>query len=88
MGTESVVPKMAPPPTPIKLLYKFGVKAVYKTKDVKEVAQNVCPWLTIPQQGPCLFHCCLQLPGMTVTSEVCKRKKNAEQSAARIAIVK
>ncbi|MCL7034795.1 hypothetical protein MKW94_002729 [Papaver nudicaule] len=89
MGTESVVPKKAPTPTPKAVIHqKFGVNAVYKTEEVKEPVQNVCPGLAVPQQGPCLFRCCLQLPDMTVTSEVCKRKKDAEQSAAKIAMEK
>ncbi|RZC48344.1 hypothetical protein C5167_041297 [Papaver somniferum] len=89
MGTESVVPNKAPLPTPKAIIHqKFGTKAVYKTEEVKESAQNVCPGLAIPQQGPSLFRCTLELPDVAVTSDVCKRKKDAEQSAAQIAIEK
>ncbi|KAI3964043.1 hypothetical protein MKW92_014286 [Papaver armeniacum] len=89
MGTEPVVPKKAPLPTPKAIIHqKFGTKAVYKTEEVKESAQNVCPGLAIPQQGPSLFRCTLELPDVAVTSDVCKRKKDAEQSAAQIAIEK
>ncbi|KAI3910025.1 hypothetical protein MKW92_017392 [Papaver armeniacum] len=88
MVTESVVPKKAPLPTPKAIIHqKFGTKVVYKTEEVKETAKNVCPGLAIPQ-GPCLFRCCLELPGITVISEACKRKKDAEQSAAKKAIEK
>ncbi|KAI3870367.1 hypothetical protein MKX03_026852 [Papaver bracteatum] len=88
MGTESVVLKKAPLPTPKAIIQQtFGTKVVYKTEEVKESAKNVCPGLAIPQ-GPCLFRCCLELPGITVISEACKRKKDAEQSAAKTAIEK
>ncbi|KAK9085858.1 hypothetical protein Sjap_026269 [Stephania japonica] len=84
---ESVVKKpVATPKTIINL--KYGNKALYRTEEVKEPVQNGCPGLSIQQHVSCLFRCCLQLPEFTVTSEPFKRKKDAEQSAAKLALEK
>ncbi|KAF6139506.1 hypothetical protein GIB67_015463 [Kingdonia uniflora] len=68
--------------------HKYGNKAVYKTEVIQASTQNVCPGLAIPQQGPSLFRCCLELPELSVTSELFARKKDAEQAAAKMAIEK
>lgn len=68
---------------------KFGNKACYKVEEVKEEsAQNGCPGLAIPQKGPFLFRCRLELPEFTVVSDICRKKKDAEQSAAHLALKK
>lgn len=78
-----------PPPTPKAIIHqKFGKKACYTIDEVHEAAQNGCPGLSIEQQGPCLYRCSLQLPEISVTSELFKRKKDAEQAAAKLAIEK
>ncbi|CAL5427347.1 unnamed protein product [Camellia sinensis] len=56
--------------------------------EVQESTQNECPGLAIPQKGPCLYRCCLQLPEFSLVSETFKRKKDAEQSAAEMALLK
>ncbi|OVA08041.1 RNA-binding protein Lupus La [Macleaya cordata] len=91
MGTEettTVVPKRVTL-TPKAIIHqKYGNKACYKIEEVKESVQTGCPGLAIPQQGPCLFRCCLELPEISITSEPCTRKKDAEQSAAKMAMEK
>ncbi|KAJ6301357.1 hypothetical protein OIU77_015630 [Salix suchowensis] len=74
--------------TPKAIIHqKFGNKACYKVEEVKEdSAQNGCPGLAIPQKGPSLFRCRLELPEFTVVSDICKKKKDAEQSAADLAL--
>ncbi|XP_042421447.1 small RNA 2'-O-methyltransferase-like isoform X2 [Zingiber officinale] len=67
---------------------KFGSSANYRIEEVKEDVENGCPGLTIPQQAKILYRCHLDLPGLSVTSEPFSRKKDAEQSAARIAVEK
>ncbi|CAL5372814.1 unnamed protein product [Camellia sinensis] len=57
-------------------------------EEVQESTQNECPGLAIPQKGPCLYRCCLQLPEFSLVSETFKRKKDAEQSAAEMALLK
>lgn len=75
------------PFTPKAIIHqKFGTKACYKVEEVQEVVQNGCPGLVIPQRGPCLYRCSLQLPEFSVVSEAFRRKKDAEQSAAEKAI--
>ncbi|XP_016443271.2 small RNA 2'-O-methyltransferase-like isoform X1 [Nicotiana tabacum] len=77
------------PFTPKAIIHqRFAAKACYKVEEVQEVAQNGCPGLVIPQKGPCLYRCTLQLPDFSVVSETFKRKKDAEQSAAEKAIQK
>ncbi|KAI7978845.1 Small RNA 2'-O-methyltransferase, partial [Camellia lanceoleosa] len=56
--------------------------------EASESIQNESPGLAIPQKGPCLYRCCLQLPEFSVVSETFKRKKDAEQSAAEMALLK
>ena len=75
--------------TPKAIIFQtFGNKAIYQVEEVKKPSQNGCPGLAIPQKGPCLYRCCLQLPEFSVISETCGRKKDAEQDAAAKAIEK
>ena len=75
--------------TPKAIIYqRFGEQACYKVEEVQESTQNECPVLAIPQKGPCLYRCCLQLPEFSVVSETFKKKKEAEQSAAEMALEK
>lgn len=75
--------------TPKAIIHqKFGANAVYKVEEVQKSDENGCPGLNLLQKGPCLFRCSLQLPEVTVVSELCKKKKDAEQSAAQKAIEK
>lgn len=75
--------------TPKAIIHQnFGNKACYVVEEVKEVHQTECPGLNIPQTGPCLYRCTLQLPELSVISGTFKKKKDAEQSAAEIAIEK
>ncbi|KAL3833726.1 hypothetical protein ACJIZ3_008462 [Penstemon smallii] len=66
----------------------FGDKACYKVEEVQDSTQNECPGLAVQQKGPCLYQCTLQLPEMVVVSDPCRKKKDAEQSAAEKAIEK
>uniref|UniRef100_A0A2P2PIZ8 Small RNA 2'-O-methyltransferase n=1 Tax=Rhizophora mucronata TaxID=61149 RepID=A0A2P2PIZ8_RHIMU len=69
--------------TPKAIIYqKFGTKACYEVEEVQEPTQNGCPGLAIPQKGPSLYRCKLELPEFVVVSETFKKKKDAEQSAA------
>ncbi|KAF8408765.1 hypothetical protein HHK36_004834 [Tetracentron sinense] len=75
--------------TPKAIIHqKFGSNACYTIEEVQESVHNECPGLAIPQQGPCLFRCSLQLPEFSVTSGTFKKKKDAEQSAAKLALEK
>ncbi|KAK1560775.1 hypothetical protein Q3G72_030791 [Acer saccharum] len=75
--------------TPKSIIFqKFGKEALYTVEEVQDVAQNECPGLAIPQKGPCLYRCSLQLPDFTVSSGIFKKKKDAEQSAAEKALEK
>lgn len=77
------------PFTPKAVIYqRFGTKACYKVEEVQEVVKDGCPGLVIPQKGPCLYRCSLELPEFSVVSEAFRRKKDAEQSAAEKAIQK
>nr|XP_043618664.1 small RNA 2'-O-methyltransferase [Erigeron canadensis] len=67
---------------------RFGDKARYNVEEIQEFASNGCPGLAIPQKGPCLYRCCLELPEFSVVSDICKRKKEAMQSAAEKALEK
>ncbi|KAA0063772.1 retrotransposon protein [Cucumis melo var. makuwa] len=67
---------------------KFGSKACYTIEEVHEPPQNGCPGLAIAQKGACLFRCNLELPDVSVVSGTFKRKRDAEQSAAELAIEK
>ncbi|KAK9093256.1 hypothetical protein Syun_028167 [Stephania yunnanensis] len=84
---ESVEKKPVATPKTI-INQKYGDMALYQTEEVKEPVQNGCPGLSIQQHVPCLFRCRLQLPEFSVTSEPFKRKKDAEQSAAKLALEK
>ncbi|XP_052181604.1 small RNA 2'-O-methyltransferase isoform X2 [Diospyros lotus] len=87
-GPPAVVQKKMPL-TPKAIIYqRFGSEACYKVEEVHESTQNECPGLSIPQKGPCLYRCCLELPDFSVISEAFKRKKDAEQSAAEMALEK
>ncbi|XP_014490043.1 small RNA 2'-O-methyltransferase [Vigna radiata var. radiata] len=84
-----VVSHKKPTLTPKAIIHQnFGNKASYVVEEVKEVRQIECPGLSIPQMGPCLYRCTLQLPELSVISGTFKKKKDAEQSAAEIAIKK
>ncbi|TQD68954.1 hypothetical protein C1H46_045513 [Malus baccata] len=75
--------------TPKAIIHKkFGSTACYKVEEVHEPPQNGCPQLAIMQKGPCLYRCTLQLPEVTVISGTFKKKKDAEQSAAELALEK
>lgn len=65
---------------------RFGDKARYIVEEVQDSSSNGCPGLVIPQKGPCLYRCNLQLPEFSVVSDVFKRKKDAMQSAAEKAL--
>ncbi|KAL0727414.1 hypothetical protein Bca4012_023507 [Brassica carinata] len=75
--------------TPKAIIHqKFGANAIYTTEEVFDSSQSACPGLAIPQKGPSLFRCHLQLPDFSVVSNVFKKKKDAEQSAAELALDK
>ena len=75
--------------TPKAIIYqRFGNTALYKIEEVQETAQNECPGLAIVQKGPCLYRCSLELPDISVVSGIFKKKKEAEQSAAELALEK
>ncbi|KAH7568467.1 hypothetical protein ACOSP7_011433 [Xanthoceras sorbifolium] len=86
-GRSSAIAVKKPSPTPKAIIFqKFGKEALYIVDEVRDVAPNGCPGLAIPQKGPCLYRCSLQLPDCTVVSGTFKKKKDAEQSAAEKAI--
>ncbi|KAG2291530.1 hypothetical protein Bca52824_038199 [Brassica carinata] len=76
--------------TPKEIIHhKFGAKASYRTEEVHvSSSQDTCPGLTIPQKVPCLYRCHFQLPDFSVVSNVFKKKNDAEQSAAELALEK
>ncbi|KAJ7969132.1 Small RNA 2-O-methyltransferase [Quillaja saponaria] len=91
MGTEEVeaVGARKTTLTPKAIIHqKFGDKASYKIEEVHESTPTGCPGLTIPQKGPCLYRCSLQLPEISVVSGTFKKKKDAEQCAAEMALEK
>jgi len=76
-------------PTPKAIIHqKFGAKASYTVEEVHDSSQSGCLGLAIPQKGPCLYRCHLQLPEFSVVSNVFKKKKDSEQSAAELALDK
>ncbi|GMH01422.1 hypothetical protein Nepgr_003261 [Nepenthes gracilis] len=88
-GKSSVSQVKKPTLTPKAIIYqKFGSKATYRIEEVPESSQNGCPGLAIPQKGPCHFRCYLQLPEISVVSSTFTRKRDAEQSAAEMALQK
>ncbi|XP_008812123.2 small RNA 2'-O-methyltransferase [Phoenix dactylifera] len=89
MGTQEspAVAVNRPTLTPKALIYqKYGNKACYRIEE--ELQSADCPGLVIPQQTKILYRCYLDLPELSVTSDTFPRKKEAEQSAAKIAIEK
>ncbi|ONK61411.1 uncharacterized protein A4U43_C08F29630 [Asparagus officinalis] len=75
--------------TPKALIHqKYGPKARYTIEEVKQSVDNGCPGLIIPQQSRSLYRCCLSLPELSVTSDTFTKKKDAEQSAAKMAVEK
>lgn len=91
MDSQFKPPVVAKRPTltPKALLnQRFGKNVIYKIEELQNSSENICPGLAIPLKGPCLYRCHLQLPDFSLTSESFSRKKDAEQSAARIAIEK
>uniref|UniRef100_A0A5B6YQG9 Small RNA 2'-O-methyltransferase n=2 Tax=Davidia involucrata TaxID=16924 RepID=A0A5B6YQG9_DAVIN len=75
--------------TPKAIIYqKFDSKACYVVEEVRESTENGCPGLAIPQKGSYLYRCCLQLPEFSVESGTFRKKKDAEQSAAEMALEK
>lgn len=92
--TEAGKPQASPTKmsslTPKAIIHqKYGDKASYKVEEVQVTPENGCPGLAIPQKAPpCFYHCTLHLPEITIVSDICKRKKEAEQSAAEKAIEK
>ncbi|KAF8028801.1 hypothetical protein BT93_E1455 [Corymbia citriodora subsp. variegata] len=75
--------------TPKAVIYqKYGSRASYEVEEVHESVQNGCPGLYIPQKGPCLYQCRLNLPELSILSGTFKKKKDAEQAAAEMAIQK
>ncbi|CAK9156691.1 unnamed protein product [Ilex paraguariensis] len=75
--------------TPKAIIYQmFADKACYKVDEVQQSTENGCPGFAIPQKGPCLYCCSLQLPEFSVMSAPCRKKKEAEQSAAEEALEK
>ncbi|KAF3450281.1 hypothetical protein FNV43_RR06361 [Rhamnella rubrinervis] len=88
-GGSPAVAMQKPTVTPKAIIYKiFGSKACYKVEEVQEATDIGCPGLSISQKGPCLYRCSLQLPEISVVSGIFKRKKDAEQSAAELALKK
>ncbi|KAL7102584.1 hypothetical protein ACP275_08G128900 [Erythranthe tilingii] len=89
-GKTLANPTKKPSLTPKAIIHqKFGDKACYKVEEVQDDSnQNGCPGLAILQKGPSLYRCTLELPETTVVSDTCRRKKDAEQSAAEKAIEK
>ncbi|KAI4370929.1 hypothetical protein MLD38_019220 [Melastoma candidum] len=89
MGGTGVPLVKKPNVTPKAVIHeKFGGKASYTIEEVHEAAPNGCPGLAIPQKGPCLYRCHLQLPDFSVISETFRKKKDAEQCAAQMAVQK
>ncbi|KZV39536.1 small RNA 2'-O-methyltransferase-like [Dorcoceras hygrometricum] len=77
------------PMTPKAIIHqRFGDKANYEVEEVQDLTQKGCPGLAVRQKGPCLYRCTLLLPEIVVVSDTFKKKKDAEQSAAEIAIEK
>ncbi|XP_022896891.1 small RNA 2'-O-methyltransferase-like isoform X1 [Olea europaea var. sylvestris] len=88
-GMVPTVPAKKSLLTPKAIIHqKFGDKACYKVEEVQEETKTGCLGLAIPQKGPCLYRCTLQLPELVVISDTFKKKKDAEQSAAEKALEK
>lgn len=67
---------------------KYGSKACYKVEEVQDSTGDGCPGLAINKKIPCLYKCNLQLPEISVVSRTFRKKKDAEQSAAELALEK
>ncbi|CAM9000829.1 unnamed protein product [Rhodiola kirilowii] len=88
-GDRSAVLLKKATPTPKAIIHqRFGASARYVVEEVREPLQTDCPRLAIPLKGPCSYCCTLQLPELSVKSGLFKKKRDAEQSAAEIALVK
>lgn len=88
-GGSPAVAVQKPTLTPKAIIYKrFGNSACYKVEEMQESTETGCPGLSISQKGPCLYRCSLQLPEISVVSGAFKKKKEAEQSAAELALEK
>lgn len=75
--------------TPKALIHqKYGTKAVYTIEEVQQSVDCGCPGLVIQKQSRSLYRCRLALPELSVTSDIFARKKDAEQSAANLAVEK
>ncbi|KNA23782.1 hypothetical protein SOVF_021960 isoform B [Spinacia oleracea] len=76
--------------TPKAIIYqKYANKASYKIEEILgQSSQNGCPGLAVSQKGPSLFRCHLELPDFSIVSQPCKKKKEAEQLAALMALQK
>ncbi|PIN12640.1 putative protein HEN1/CORYMBOSA2 [Handroanthus impetiginosus] len=89
MGKSPANPAKKTSLTPKAIIHqRFGDKACYDVEEVQDSTQNGCPGLAISQKGPCRYRCTLHLLETTVVSDIFKRKKDAEQSAAEKAIEK
>lgn len=87
-GSPAVVARK-PTFTPKAIIKKrFGDQASFQIEEVRESTEIGCPGLSIAQKGPCLYRCSLQLPEISVVSGTFKKKKEAEQSAAELALEK
>nr|CAD1832064.1 unnamed protein product [Ananas comosus var. bracteatus] len=90
MGTKAPETGVKKPTfTPKALIHqKYASKASYRIEEVQETLENGCPGLAIGQQSRILYRCFLDLPELSVVSDTFTRKKDAEQSAAQIAVEK
>lgn len=78
-----------PSPTPKSLIHdRYGTQACYIVEEVQQSVDSICPGLVIAQKSQILYRCCLVLPELSVTSDTFTRKKDAEQSAAKMAVEK
>lgn len=78
-----------PAPTPKALIHeKYGTQACYIVEEVQQSVDSICPGLVIAQKSQILYRCCLVLPELSVTSDTFTKKKDAEQSAAKMAVEK
>lgn len=87
-GPPAVVVKKVPLTPKAEIHKRFGEKACYTVEEVHELTHNGCPGLAIPQKGPSLYRCRLQLPEFSVLSETFRKKMDAKQSAAEMALEK
>ncbi|XP_058200685.1 small RNA 2'-O-methyltransferase isoform X1 [Rhododendron vialii] len=87
-GPPALVVKKVPLTPKAEIHKRFGEKACYTVEEVHEPTHNGCPGLAIPQKGPSLYRCRLQLPEFSVLSETFRKKMDAKQSAAEMALEK